>query len=157
MIVYSLNCAKHHTFEAWFRDSASYEAQASRRAVLCPECGSTKVSKAPMAPRLARGPRAEGEPAERPAEAQTTPAPAAKESPGGPALMAQKALKALMRQIEANCEYVGERFAEEARKIHYGEVKRRDIYGEAKDEEAEALTEEGVEFHRIPWLRRSDG
>ena len=144
MTVYSLNCAKHHRFEAWSRDSASYETQAWRRPLSAPSRqhqGEQGADGAAPRARAARG----GWPRERPAEAATTPAPAAKESPGGPTLMAQKALEALLRQIEANCEYVGERFAEEARSIDYGELQRRDIYGEAKDEEAEALAEEGVD------------
>jgi len=152
MIVYSLKCARDHEFEAWFRDSSSYDVQASRRAVACPECGSTKVSKAPMAPRLSRGAAPEGEPA----STQAKPAPAAAPAGESTAIMARQSLEALRQQVEANCEYVGERFPEEARKIHYGEVKRRDIYGEAKDEEAKALAEEGVEFHRIPWVRRGN-
>ena len=70
--------------------------------------------------------------------------------------MARGVLEAIRKEIEAKCDYVGERFAEEARKIHYGEVDKRDIYGEASDEEAAALSEEGVEFHRIPWVRRTN-
>lgn len=151
MIVYSLRCAKNHDFEAWFRDSEAYEAQASRRAIACPECDSTKVNKAPMAPHLLRGKSAERERglAERPAAGAKQPA-------GEAAVMAKNILETLRREIEAKCEYVGERFAEEARKIHYGEVKRRDIYGQASSAEADALTEEGVDFHRIPWARRTD-
>ncbi len=152
MIVYSLVCAKSHRFDAWFRDSATYDSQAARRAVACPECGSTKVAKAPMAPRLSRG--AAGEPEEK---KETPPQPpAGAEAPASAEATTRKALLALRQEVEANCEYVGERFPEEARKIHYGEVVRRDIYGEAKDEEAAALAEEGVAFRRIPWLRRSD-
>jgi len=150
MIVYSLKCARDHNFEVWFRDSSSYEVQAARRAVTCPECGSTKVSKAPMAPRLARGGTGEETP-----EA-TQPQAAANAAPAGAAMMTRRSLEALRRQVESSCEYVGERFPEEARKIHYGEVERRDIYGEAKDEDAKALAEEGIEFHRIPWIRRGD-
>lgn len=151
MIVYSLTCAKHHEFEAWFRDSAAYEVQVGKRAVACPECGTTKVSKAPMAPRLALG---------RPAEAgvaATAAAPNPSPSPTQAAVMARKTLEVLRKQVEEKCEYVGERFPEEARKIHYREVAPRDIYGEASDEDATALAEEGVEFHRIPWIRRTEG
>jgi len=150
MIVYSLKCAREHNFEVWFRDSSSYEQQVARRAVACPECGSSKVSKAPMAPRLSRGAAMEAEPA----AAQAQEPRASPTAPEGAAMMARRSLEALQRQVEASCEYVGERFPEEARKIHYGEAKRRDIYGEAKDDEAKALAEEGVEFHRIPWIRR---
>jgi hypothetical protein len=138
MIVFSLICARRHEFEAWFRDGASFDAQQAKRAIACPECGNTKVEKAPMAPRLA--PRRED---------------------GGrarkhTAVMGRQALLQLRRHVEQNCEYVGERFADEARKIHYEEAEKRDIYGEASDEDAKALAEEGVEFHRIPWPTRED-
>jgi hypothetical protein len=151
MIIYSLKCAKNHRFEAWFRDSSAYERQVSRRQITCPECGSAKVTKAPMAPRVARGgvgPRG--------ADAKTDPTPDAKGASGEDAVMARKALEALKHEIEARCEYVGAHFAKEARKIHYGETDRRNIYGEASDEEAAALSDEGVEFQRIPWVRRTD-
>jgi hypothetical protein len=162
MILYSLRCAKSHEFEAWFRDSAAFDAQVAKRAVACPECGSVKVKKAPMAPRLSFGRSSAREaeptaPPEMPTVAVSAPqAPAVPPEPKGAAVMARQALEALRKQVEANCEYVGERFAEEARKIHYGETARRDIYGEANDQEAAALAEEGVEFHRVPWVRRTD-
>ncbi|HUC62555.1 MAG TPA: DUF1178 family protein [Alphaproteobacteria bacterium] len=154
MILYRLRCAKRHEFEAWFRDGAGYEAQAAKRAIACPECGSTKIAKAPMAPRLARG-RAAAE------NAEAKPAPATQGAPQPGTTMvsvreARAALEALQKRIEQNCDYVGERFAEEARKIHYGEVAARDIYGETSDEDAAALADEGVEFQRIPWVRRRE-
>ena len=153
MIVYSLQCAKRHEFEAWFRDSAAYDAQRTKRAVACPECGSTKIEKAPMAPRLSKGSAAEaGTAVARP----PNPTENAQRASKGAAVMARGVLEAIRKEIEAKCDYVGERFAEEARKIHYGEVDKRDIYGEASDEEAAALSEEGVEFHRIPWVRRTN-
>ncbi|HLI11030.1 MAG TPA: DUF1178 family protein [Alphaproteobacteria bacterium] len=142
MILYRLKCVRHHEFEAWFRDSAAYDTQRKKRAIACPDCGSTRVSKSPMAPRLARQ-RGEAEPQ-----------PSAAADPR--AVAARKALEALRAQVEANCDYVGERFAEEARKIHYGEVERRHIYGEASEEDARSLTAEGIEFQRIPWIRRGD-
>ncbi|HYB10187.1 MAG TPA: DUF1178 family protein [Alphaproteobacteria bacterium] len=154
MIVYSLHCAKDHEFEAWFRDSAAYEMQRAKRAVTCPECGSTKIKKAPMAPRLSKGSKLPA--AEVPASSQS-PAEVAKPPSKSAALMARSALEAIRKEIEAKCDYVGEQFAEEARKIHYGETKKRDIYGETSDAEAEALSQEGIEFQRIPWIRRTDG
>ncbi|MDH3593661.1 MAG: DUF1178 family protein [Rhodospirillales bacterium] len=135
MIVYDLKCRDGHQFEAWFRDSGAYDAQVEAGEVRCPVCGCTNVQKALMAPNLSRG------------EAS---APAAQEDQG--AAEARRALLELRRQVESNCDYVGARFPEEARRIHYGESDRRGIYGETTSEEAEALKEEGVEVQRIPWL-----
>lgn len=138
MILFELKCTADHRFEAWFRDGAAYEAQIGAQAVSCPLCGDTGVSKAPMAPSIAR-PRAAAEAAERQRLAE-----------------AMKQLAEVRRAVEENCDYVGERFAEEARRIHYGETDPRGIYGETTAAEAEALQEEGVTFARIPWLQRGD-
>ena len=135
MIVYDLKCRDGHQFEAWFRDSGAYDAQVEAGEVLCPVCGCTNVQKALMAPNLSRG------------EAR---APAAQEDRR--AAEARRALLELRRQVESNCDYVGARFPEEARRIHYGESGPRGIYGETTSEEAEALKDEGVEVQRIPWL-----
>ena len=143
MIVYNLKCRKGHGFEAWFRDSAAYDAQAAAGEVACPLCGSKKVEKAPMAPRLGKG--GTGGEARDPAGSETA-----------QAAEAMKALRELRRKVEDNCDYVGPGFAEEARKIHYGETDSRNIYGETSDKEAEALNEEGVSFGRIPWAPRQD-
>lgn len=146
MILYDLRCKDGHQFEAWFRDSAAYDKQRKASAVLCPLCGSKKVEKAMMAPAVAKGAR--GEPAQ---------VPAAAPSPEQAKLAeAMQMLRALRQQVEANCDYVGPRFAEEARKIHYREVDPRAIYGEATREESEALQEEGVEFGSIPWVPQHD-
>ncbi len=139
MIVYDLKCAEGHQFEAWFRDSAAYEAQVEANDVTCPICGSAKVQKALMAPNLARG-----EP--------KTPAPQADER----AVQMRQALSELRNQVESNCDYVGPRFPEEARRIHYGEADPRGIYGESTAEEADALKEEGVQVHRLPWASREN-
>ncbi len=139
MIVYDLKCAEGHQFEAWFRDSAAYEAQVEADDVTCPICGSDKVEKALMAPNLARGgPR--------------DPAPQADAG----AVQVRRALSELREQVEANCDYVGPRFPEEARRIHYGETDPRGIYGESTAEEADALKEEGVQVHRLPWVSREN-
>ena len=134
MIVFSLRCAKGHEFEGWFRDGAAYEKQAKSGKVACPDCGDVKVEKAPMAPRLSRQGRA---PEISPAEMR-------------------KALVEMRRQVEANCDYVGPNFAEEARKIHYGETPKKSIYGESTPDEAKSLAEEGIEFGRIPWVPTGD-
>ena len=139
MIVFTLKCAGDHEFETWFRDGAAFERLSAKRAVACPECGDTRVRKAPMAPRVARGGR--------------EPEPVAKEG----SVRVRRALEVLRKEVEERCEHVGDRFAEEVRRIHYGEAARRNIYGEASDAEAKALAEEGVEFHRIPWVKRGDG
>jgi len=146
MIVYELRCSKGHGFEGWFRDAAAFDRQAAAGKVACAVCGDSSVSKAPMAPRLAkrRGDRPEGS---RDAGA----APAAQPSADAMALLAE-----LRKKIESECDYVGERFAEEARRIHYGEAEQRGIYGEASDEQAKALGEEGIEVRKIPWLPRRD-
>ncbi len=141
MILFDLKCAKGHVFEAWFRDGGAADRQIAGRKVACPTCGNTKVAKAPMAPRIGRG----------------GPKPA-----GGPREMAamsakiRRDLTELRAKVEANCDYVGDRFAEEARKIHYGETDPRGIYGETSKDEAKNLSDEGVEFARIPWLPRHD-
>ncbi len=134
MILFSLRCAQGDEFEAWFRDGESFAAQKEAGEVACPVCGDLKVEKAIMAPRVGRS-RAEVVPA---------------------AAQMRKMLVELRQKIEANCDYVGERFAEEARRIHYGESERHGIYGEASEEESCALTAEGIEFGRIPWIPRTD-
>lgn len=139
MILFDLRCAKGHVFEAWFRSNASYDSQAEAGAVTCPACGSRKVEKAPMAPRIGKG--SEGARQQQQAAELTE---------------MKKQLQELRAKVETNCDYVGGKFAEEARRIHHGEVARRDIYGEATDEEAKELADEGVEFARIPWLPRHD-
>lgn len=148
MIAYDLCCEHDHSFEAWFKDAATFERQAKRKLLSCAICGSPKVKRALSAPAIA-GTRSQNS-AAVPAKAYATHPDAAKMA----ALMAQ--LGELRKQVEANADNVGEKFAEEARKIHYGEVEKRSIYGEASDKEAAALAEEGVDFARIPWVRRSD-
>ena len=138
MIKYELKCRKDHVFEAWFYDSATYDKQAADGKVVCPVCNSRKVIKAPMAPRIGKS---KGEVAK--AEAKEM------------AKMRQ-ALTELRDHVEKNADYVGDQFAEEARKIHYGESDKRGIYGETTEKEAEALAEEGIEFGRLPWIPRGN-
>ena len=148
MIAYDLLCERDHSFEAWFKDAATFERQAKRKLLSCAICGSPKVKRALSAPAIA-GTRSQNT-AAVPAKAYATHPDASKMA----ALMEQ--FGELRKQIESNADNVGENFAEEAHKIHYGEVEKRSIYGEASDKEAAALVEEGVEFARIPWVRRSD-
>jgi len=160
MILYRLRCAKGHEFDSWFKDSKTYERQEKRSLIGCPSCGSAKVARAPMAPRIGKGGKRTEAPVEVPAE--TAPAPAPTPDPQMAALakampkeMRETLLK-LREQVEKNLEPVGEKFAEEARKIHYGESDKRGIYGQTTDEEAEALAEEGIEFGRLPWIPRGN-
>ena len=136
MILFTLRCAQGHEFEGWFRDGDTFEAQQKAGEIACPDCGDRTVEKALMAPRLGRS-RADN---------PSTPEPA----------KLRAALFELRRQVEANCDYVGNRFAEEARRIHYGEVDARGIYGEASEAESRELADEGISIRRIPWIAPSD-
>ena len=134
MISFSLICDKDHEFEAWFRSSADFEAQLDRKLVQCAHCGTSKVSKALMAPAVSTGKRKE-----RIALAA-----------GEEQRAALAKLKEMAEQVRKNADYVGDRFADEARKIHFGETDPRGIYGEATPEEAKALIEDGVAFAPLP-------
>jgi hypothetical protein len=159
MIRYALVCERDHTFESWFQNSAAYDKQVKRSLVTCPVCGSAKVEKAIMAPRVsAAGTEDEIVAPPLPVAAASSPAvpqPAAKPpvavmSP--PERELRQKLKEIRDHIVKNANYVGSRFPEEARKIHYGETEHRSIYGEASPEDAKALHEEGIEFHPLPIL-----
>jgi hypothetical protein len=156
MIVFDLTCDKKHVFEAWFKDSATFERQSKKRLVSCAVCGSTHVRKALMAPRISTGSNNQ---ASEPITAEAPPAPRATLATDPMAAKAAELaaqLRELRKQIEKNSEYVGPQFAEAARKIHYGEAEKRSIYGEASENDARELAEEGVEFARVPWLPRTD-
>ena len=151
MIRYALVCEKGHDFESWFQDSAAYDKQAKRGLVACPHCGSAKVEKAIMAPRLAGSRKRERrEPHRRAPAAAPEKAPVAMISPQERELRSK--LKELRDHLTKNADHVGAKFPEEARKMHYGETEHRSIYGEASPEEAKALAEEGIEFHPLPIL-----
>jgi hypothetical protein len=155
MIRYALVCDRGHEFESWFQDSVAYDKQAKRALVSCPQCGSTKVEKAIMAPRLLATAKKQSAPIE-------TPAPAADVAPPVPAAPVamispqeqefRTKLKELHDHLTKNADNVGTKFPEEARKMHYGEIEHRSIYGVASPEEAKELSEEGVEFHPLPVL-----
>jgi hypothetical protein len=155
MIHYNLRCEKGHAFESWFQSSAAYETQEKRKLVNCPVCGSAKVERAIMAPQIvSKKGRQSAEAAPAPATTSTeVTAPAA----ATPLLMAQERelrakLKELREHIVKNADNVGERFPNEARKMHYGDIEHRPIYGEASPEEARALIDEGVEVTPLPVL-----
>ena len=150
MIVFDLKCGKDHVFEAYFADSAAYEQQAEAGEIACPYCGDVEVAKAPMAPNIAVNNKARGEPETAPAKV-----PARKPTPPEMA-RAIGTLRRMRTHIEQNFDHVGERFPEEARKIHYGEVERRNIYGDATKEEVGELADEGIEVGEVPWVPRHD-
>ncbi len=141
MIRFTLRCDRDHEFEAWFRSGADYEKS---KDTACPLCGSEKVEKAPMAPALASSARHDM--SDRTDRLQLAAAP----DPRQKAI--RDALKEMRRQVTENADYVGERFAEEARKMHYKESEPRAIYGEATGEDAKALAEEGIDFQPLPRL-----
>ena len=155
MIRYSLRCDRGHEFESWFQSSSAYEQQEKRKLVNCPACGSAEVERAIMAPQIvSKKGRDSTAPAPAPAPAASTDVTAPASTP---LLMAQERelrakLKELRDHIVKNADNVGERFPNEARKMHYGDIEHRPIYGEASPDEARALIEEGVEVSPLPVL-----
>lgn len=148
MIVYSLHCRKGHAFEGWFASIAAYDAQYAEGKLLCPVCNSRKVTKAPMAPALSTTVSADGR--------EMEPAAPAAAPPAAPAAIPDELRKmrqfmtGLRKYVQDNAEYVGPKFPEEARKIHYGETEERHIYGEASPKEAAELVEEGIDVAPLP-------
>jgi len=144
VIRYALCCEAGHTFESWFNNSTAFDRQAARGLVTCPMCGSAKVEKAIMAPSLGGGREATASAAE---PEKTPVAIVSKEE-----VQLRKKLKELRDHIVKSADYVGEKFPEEARRMHYGEIEHRSIYGEASPESAKSLADEGIEFHPLPRL-----
>jgi hypothetical protein len=186
MILYALRCANSHDFDSWFKDSKAFGALAQAQQIGCPICGSHAVEKQIMAPRLNKGSAAQSAQIDRALQQQAEQEGRAASKPTGGGTAAVRAdpdgkrsqapqaarravlsnadlaqtlrhqLLHLRAQVESSCDYVGPGFAEEARKIHYGETKARGIYGESTPEEARALEEEGVEVAQVPWIDRGD-
>jgi hypothetical protein len=157
MIHYQLQCGQAHGFDGWFKDSASFEKQAKRGLIECPECGATDVERALMAPALSKR-----EALPVPVEAPSPPveASAAKPEKALAGRLPAQMLAALQRiraEVEKSCDYVGPNFADQARAMHRGEIEPKGIYGETTEEQAESLAEEGVEVAKIPWVPRADG
>jgi hypothetical protein len=156
MIRYALRCERDHTFESWFQDSAAYDQQVKRKLVSCPVCESVAIEKAIMAPGIvSKKGRERAEPVAAPAAPEPAPAAAAQEAT--PLVMTQERelrakLKELRDHIVKNADNVGDHFPNEARKMHYGEIEHRPIYGEASPEEAKSLIDEGVEVSPLPVL-----
>lgn len=153
MIHYQLQCLKSHGFDGWFRDSAAFDAQASAGLVACPVCADTHISRALMAPSVAKGHAAPPEPVEK---VESVPAKAVVPGPVAMPDHVRAVLQRMRAEVERHCDYVGPDFADEARRIQAGESERRGIYGETTPEQAEALAEEGIEVASIPWLPRAD-
>ena len=139
MILFQLACANDHRFEAWFRDSAAFDRQSAAGDIGCPFCADTHVSKAPMAPHVAKS---------------ALKADSAEDRERKVTRELMEVMDNLRRHVEDKCDYVGVDFAEEARRIHYGETDPRGIYGEASENDRSALKEEGIEVHRFPWPHR---
>ena len=134
MILFDLRCKDGHGFEAWFRDGAAYAGQVAAGDIACPVCGATEVAKALMAPAVSSRPEVDVRQAAE----------------------AVRLWRKMQNHIEKNFDHVGPQFAEEARKIHYGEAEKRSIYGEATKAEAKELKDEGIEVNQVPWLPRQD-
>ena len=160
MISFNLTCGNGHGFEGWFQSSADFDDQKSRGLLACPLCDDPHISKALMAPNVTAKSNTKNN-----AMAERSVMPTQPTQPQQQALlpqitpeMAAAAAEALaeMRKVQnkivETCDDVGDGFAEEARKIHYGETEARGIYGHASDDEAEALHEEGIEITKMPWL-----
>ncbi|RPH70333.1 MAG: DUF1178 family protein [Hyphomicrobiales bacterium] len=142
MIRYDLICDKGHEFDGWFRDSATYDKQARRGFVACSVCGSSKVEKQLMAPGIPAKSNRKDEVPQRMVAGPVDPRVA----------MMMKMMREMRQHVEENADYVGDKFAEEARKIHFAETEARGIYGEATADEATALIEEGIEVFPLPRL-----
>jgi hypothetical protein len=133
MILFHLVCGREHEFEGWFQSGAAFDAQLAAEELVCPVCNDRAVRKAPMAPGVISSGKKESR-----------------------EVALRDSLIALRRVVEENCDDVGERFPEEARKIHYGEAEERPIYGQASLDEAKALHDEGVDVMLIPGRLRQD-
>ncbi len=167
MILYRLRCSKGHEFESWFKDSKTYERQEKKSLIGCAVCGDQKVTRALMTPRLGtKGNKKKTTVSNEvamnvpvPVDAPAPPTPQQQQMAALARKMPKELRDALLKvraEVEKNCEHVGDKFAEEARKIHYGESDKRGIYGETTEKEAEELAEEGIEFGRLPWIPRGN-
>jgi len=187
MIHYNVRCSHAHEFDGWFKDGAAFDRLSRRGLVECPTCGDTNVERALMAPAVAtretlpmpmppptppasQAPRLvpgqpQGPSQGQPSQGQPSQGQRPQGQQPGPMAMTGGAIPDQMRamlqrmraEVEKHCDYVGPEFAEEARKIHRGESQARGIYGETSPEQAEALSEDGIAFSRIPWVPRADG
>lgn len=157
MIRYALACDYGHEFESWFPGSAAYEAQLARGLVTCPMCSSAKIEKQIMAPSIARKDKSTALPAPAAPEVQLGAAPQVPAAQPQPmAVFSEREreframVKAFREHVTKNADYVGKGFTDEARKMHYGEIEHRSIYGRADPADARALLDEGIEVHPMP-------
>ena len=143
MIAYNLVCMVGHTFDGWFQSSAAFDVQAAEGKLFCPVCGDARVQKGIMAPAVKTSvTKRKG----RPEPISGPPPMAAKPDPA----KMQQFMAGFRKYVQENADYVGPRFPEEARKIHYGETKERQIYGEATSDEARDMVEEGIDIAPLP-------
>jgi hypothetical protein len=155
MIRFSLHCANDHAFEGWFRDGASFERQSAEMSISCPDCGNSDVRKAMMAPAIVRS--ASRAVALPPVPTPATAAPTSADLPAhGKAAMMVAVLRKVREHVEAHFENVGDRFPEEARRIHYGDAAEREIFGQATMQEAKELHDEGIAVRPLPELPKLD-
>lgn len=147
MIRYALKCEDGHGFESWFQSASAFDALAAAGHLACPHCGSSKVEKSLMAPRVASK---EARAAEAPAAPESTEA-----TPHPPEAEAARKLAELRDHVEKTSDYVGDKFATEARAMHEGTTPERAIYGEAKPQEAIKLIEEGVPIAPLPFIPKA--
>ena len=133
MISYNLSCSHGHEFEGWFQNRERFEDERDKKRIECPVCGDRKIQQALSAPNIATTRKREAAQVEQ-------------------AVAFKQAVTAMRNQVKENCDYVGTEFADEARKIHYGDAEERGIYGETTLEEAETLVDEGIEVTPIPWM-----
>ncbi len=144
MIHYQLRCADGHEFEGWFKDSATFDVQAENGLLSCPRCGIPEVARGLMAPAVRT------RPAGKPVAAREMPAVALPDE-------IRAVLQRVRAEVERTCEDMGDGFADEAIRMSRGEAERRGIYGNASDEDHEALADEGIEVMQIPWLKPAEG
>jgi hypothetical protein len=135
MISFNMTCSEGHEFGGWFPNSASFDKQVKKKQISCPTCGDTAVSKSVMAPAVA-------------VKSEV------KETRKSKAAKVREMLGEVRDHIEKNFDDVGDEFPEEARRIYYGETEARDIYGNASEDEADELADEGVPVGRVPWVKR---
>ncbi|MBN34937.1 MAG: hypothetical protein CMM46_09205 [Rhodospirillaceae bacterium] len=159
MIVFDVKCGNDHAFEGWFADNATFQVQAEAGQIACPVCGDTSIEKTLMAPNVST--------TKSSAKGVSTPAAEVPAAPSGDSVMLahQKEragqIMAMMRavrdHVEQNFDNVGTKFADEAKKIHYGEAEKRNIYGQATKEQAQELVDDGIEFGQLPDVPKLDG
>ena len=150
MIRYALHCERGHEFDSWFQSSGAYDSQRKRGLIACPVCDSTKIDKAIMAPRITRKGKSSPAPQPAPVSEAASPPSSLVMAPQERELVSK--LRELRDHVLKNADNVGAKFPEEARKMHYGDIEHRAIYGEATAEEARSLIDEGVEVAALPVL-----